>query len=150
MWATVLSYTGAGRVEPACTEGVAADRLLTALNAMQAQAPVRWAMVGESGYAQLLRWCCQQRELSAVAAGESSSGAARLGTCCYELGLFPEWEDCQKHRGLMPARDIEKALRWDQRASSCAGRGYALVTQYLSQHPQGLGGLMLWQWYSKR
>jgi hypothetical protein len=40
-----------------------------------------------------------------------------------------------KTLGIVPARAIEKSLRWDGVTYSYAGKGYEVVTNYLVTHP---------------
>jgi hypothetical protein len=58
---------------------------------------------------------------------------ARAATCYYQLGLFAPWEADEVALGKTPARQIEKALKWDN-VNSFAGKGYKTVVDYLQVH----------------
>jgi hypothetical protein len=54
-----------------------------------------------------------------------------LRVSLYQLRLYDEWESEQRRQGLRPARDIEKALKWDGKSDN-SGRGHTVVTEYLN------------------
>jgi hypothetical protein len=64
--------------------------------------------------------------------GRPAALAARLAACCHQLGLYPQWESLQRRLSLLPARDIEKSLRWDGVTYSCQGKGFQIVSEYLA------------------
>ena len=61
----------------------------------------------------------------------------RLGTCYAALNLYSQWEATQRQRGLTPARDVEKALRYDEptlvfnNGDNFSGQGRRTVRGYL-------------------
>jgi hypothetical protein len=59
-----------------------------------------------------------------------------LGTCDYQLGFYPQWEECLRRAGLTPARDTEQALRWDKITQSNSGREFQVLTQFLQAQAQ--------------
>jgi hypothetical protein len=59
-----------------------------------------------------------------------------LGACYFVLNECAKWEDCQREQRLVPARDIEKALTWDQSIPAYSGRGHQTVVEYLAAHPE--------------
>ncbi len=115
------------RFFPAKSDREAANRLFDALSDQELVNPGWWAANGHRFYGPLLRWYWEQYY---SASRPSPRLLARLGTCCYQMGLFTSWEDCQSHQGLKTARQIEKALRWN--GISDAGQGYQVVTSYLA------------------
>jgi hypothetical protein len=67
--------------------------------------------------------------------GENNDGKAdkaRLGSCLYALRMFDDWEKMQRQTGLIPARDVEKAIRWDGRQMRDSGAGLQFVTEQLT------------------
>jgi hypothetical protein len=56
----------------------------------------------------------------------------RIATCYYRLGLFDRWEHQQRAGGLMPARDVERALRWNEISTTDEGRGYQIVAKFVA------------------
>jgi hypothetical protein len=106
----------------------AAGRLLMDLAVLRSHDPARWAAVVRQRYIGPLRYW----RASGVPATDSVN-TAQLGTCYYELALYPQWERCQVTCGLTTARDIEKSLRWDMkpRPDGADETGYETVTTYL-------------------
>ena len=90
---------------------------------------VWWAENQRRIHLPLLRWHVRAAEKNASASGGD------LATCYYRLGHFMEWEKKLKGQNVVPARDIEKALRWDGVTYSCAGKGNEIVAEYLRTHP---------------
>jgi hypothetical protein len=103
-----------------------------------------WAAASGPYYAALLRWCRRagtppgaNRAAPPLVAGyqEAATPAAppdaRLATCCYQLRLFTQWEELQHAGGLLPARDIEHAIRWDGFSASNSGYGFRNVVYYM-------------------
>jgi hypothetical protein len=82
-------------------------------------------------YAMLLRHL-----LAAQGSEQISKRSPRIGTCLFALNLFDHWEAYQRAQGLMPARDIEKSLRWKQAIPNNSGRGRLAVQEYLAAHPE--------------
>jgi len=121
---------------PAKTESEAAERLFEEVERMRLWNPVGWATQRRRFYGPLLRWYLPRLERDEQAQEpplENKILLKRLATCCYHLGLYAKWEEYQKMQGLLPAREIEKALRWDGK-TSYSGKGYETVSAYLAEH----------------
>ena len=86
--------------------------------------PLEWSIRARSCAARLLPSC----ERSDFAANPAAS--ARVG-CLSALSLFERAEELQRMQGLVPAREIEKGLRWDLKAATCSGDGRKLVEQHI-------------------
>jgi hypothetical protein len=111
---------------PATDETTAAQQRAAALKAVSVRNPAWWAENKRRIYLPLLRW-----QLA-----DGTSNHAALAMCCYQLNLFADWERQLKAQGITPAREIEKALRWDGVTCSCAGMGNQMVRDYLKAHPE--------------
>jgi hypothetical protein len=109
---------------PADNAAEAAERLASALAAMPAKNETWWAENKRRIYQPLLRW---------QLAGKTNSPA--LASSYYQLNLFSDWEKQLQQRGVVTAREIEKAIRWDGVTYSCAGMGNQMVQEYLGKHP---------------
>lgn len=103
-----------------------ADKLFDALEAVRARNPIGWATQRRRLYAPLLRLYARADQ------DDDRASLARLARCYYELGLFEQWEGCQRRIGCVPARDIEKALRWDGQTFSLSGKGREMITASLA------------------
>jgi hypothetical protein len=95
----------------------ASERLFEAVEHLRQKNPVWWARESPAIYGILLR---AFRRCESPVATESGAGSldprllqARIATCCYQLRMFSRWEELEKALGLIPAREIEKALRSD-------------------------------------
>ena len=73
---------------------------------------------------------------AALATGERQTNSPALATSYYELNLFADWEKQLKQRGMVTAREIEKAQRWDGVTYSCAGMGKQMISAYVKAHPE--------------
>jgi hypothetical protein len=107
---------------------------LDALDELRVRHPEQWAACSRRSYALLLQ---AARQGPPSVAGPDPLGkplvAAKLrGTCKYYCGLFPDWERDQTACGLTPAREIERALRWDG-TRDMSGHGSEAVKQWLAQ-----------------
>ncbi len=122
----------ARRFAPAKTEAEAARRLFAELEAMHLWNPV-WQMTdGRGAYARLLKWLLS--EIERTEAGPARRPLYRMATTCYyHLGRYEKWEAGQTLLGLTTARQVEKALRWDQKTYSYQGKGFHIVAQYLEK-----------------
>lgn len=118
---------------PADTEFGAATRLLSELEKLRLFNPQKWAEKSDEDYPLLLRWFLQH--INSIHGSTEAKGAveAYVGTCYYWSGFYRHWEQSQITRGLVPARSIEKALRWDH-VHSYSDRGYQTVKQYVAEH----------------
>jgi len=104
----------------------AAQRLASDLEKMPFKNETWWAENKRRFYLPLQRWQLAQ-------ADRASSPA--LATGFYELNLFSDWETELHRQGIVTAREIEKAIRWDGVTYSCAGLGNKIVGDYLKTHP---------------
>jgi hypothetical protein len=57
-----------------------------------------------------------------------------LATSYYQLNRFSDWEDWLQDQGVVTAREIEKALRWDGVTGYYAGLGNKMVSDYVQEH----------------
>ena len=71
--------------------------------------------------------------MSVDLAGQGRLGVGQCASCWYQLHAFSEWEVLQRDSGLTTARDIEKALRWDEASSSDQGNESAIVARIRAQ-----------------
>ena len=113
------------RLLPAHTEAQAAEELLNALQGLQFTNGTWRAINGHRFYSPLLRWYAAQVKRSAA---PNKSLLSSLATCYYQMGIYDAWEQCQRQAGLTPARDIEKALRFD--GNNGFGHGFEAVSDY--------------------
>lgn len=113
---------------PPVTVDPAAD-LLNALDGVRRINPVWWASHSRQYYTSLLRW------YDSRPASRDTIYWRHVANCCYGAGLYGRWEDSLRMAGLTPARDIEKALKWDG-SYDLRGQGNRITTQYLLQHPE--------------
>ncbi len=123
--------------QPAATERDAADRLLAVLGRAQFMNSRWWSANNRRFYVPLLRWYTQAAEN--VPKERQVAFNKQFATCYYETGQYKEWEEVQKQSNLTPARDVEKALRWD--GISDGGQGYDVINDYLSNHDTAKVGL---------
>jgi hypothetical protein len=121
--------------QPGQKEPEAASRLFAELEKTRLSNAVWWATESRRLYAPILRWT-QAAQKTEPAGPEKPRLLARATTCCYELDLYDNWEAGQVLLGKVPARQIEKALRWDGKMPSCQGKGYQLITEYLAEKRQ--------------
>jgi len=106
----------------------AAQRLALALAAMPNKNETWWAENKRRFYLPLLRW-------QLAAAGGTDAPA--VATSYYQLNLFDDWEKRLQQQGIVSARKIEQAQRWDGVTYSCAGMGNQMVSAYVKAHPPG-------------
>ena len=118
---------GTNTFEAATDESTAAQQLAAGLKAVSFSNPAWWAENKRRFCLPLLRW---------QLADNSTNNSSALATSFYQLNLFASWEKQLKAQGLTPAREIEKALRWDGVMYSCAGMGNQIVRDYLKSHPE--------------
>lgn len=52
---------------------------------------------------------------------------------------YNDWESIQRHEGLTPARNVEKALKWGEK-SGASGKRNATVTAYMADHSSPKAG----------
>lgn len=124
-------------VEPQLPESETVSQLWDALEKARTTNTAWWMSEGRRFYAPLVRWHQMARLRTTAAAMPRLN--ARLGTGYYNLNLYPQWEDTQQRRGLTPARDIEKALQYDEptiannAGDEFSGRGRRTVRGYLTR-----------------
>ena len=112
------------------SEAEAANRLFDLLETLRTTNSTWWATEGRRYYLPLCRWYAEIARETAFSVPPRLY--TRLGTCYYQIGMYAQWEKCQRQTGLTPARDIEKALRWD--GISDSGQGFQVVTDHLALH----------------
>jgi len=100
--------------QPAATESEAVTKLVEGLQRAQLVNPDWWAVNQARYHAMLARL------------GTDASVGASTGTVFYNLHLYEFWEGAQRIQGLIPARDMEKSLRWDS-TPSCSGKGRQFI-----------------------
>jgi hypothetical protein len=128
--AEAASGARAERFRAAAPEDEAAGRLFEELERMALVNAVWWAQESRPFYAAVLRWAVPR--MASAEDDDAKNRFARIAaTCCYQLGLYEEWDDGQAQIGVRSARRIEKALRWDGVTYSYQGKGYEIVTKYL-------------------
>ena len=116
-----------------------ARRLYAALQEVRLLNPAWHESEGRRYYLALLRRCRAQPphemfgvKSTTITTDENEAWQHEcLATCYYQLQMYPQWEQQQRALGLRPARDIEKALRWDGKSNN-SGRGNAVVREYLN------------------
>ena len=109
----------------------AADEVFDALQRLELTNGAWWAVNGRRFYAPLLRSFTAQAR-AGLSAESTQRRLSRSGTCYYQMGMYTLWEQCQRQTGLTPARDIEKALRWN--GDNGMGHGFEAVTAYVTSH----------------
>jgi frataxin-like iron-binding protein CyaY len=123
--------------EPKLPEAEMVSHLWNALEKARTTNPVWWAGEQRRFYEPLARWHENARKFT------NSQGTprllARLGTCHYYLNSFPKWEETQRKRNLIPARDIEADLHFDaitiksNGSENFSGKGRKTVRSYFAR-----------------
>jgi hypothetical protein len=114
----------AANYEAGIDEKQSADRLFEALDRMRVVNPLRWASEKRRFYLPLLRW--YREAPHQVSPEDVPQVYSRLASCLYQAQMYDEWEKYLKRLGLVPAREIEKSLKWDGKGSY-SGRGRKAV-----------------------
>ena len=110
---------------------VVADLLFDELLNTQLRNQVWWATESRRYYAALLLYYRASERAAAMPPGGAEKPVNKhLTTCFYELRLFPEWEERQRAENLLPARDLEKALRWNKETDPDQRDGFKIVSEY--------------------
>jgi hypothetical protein len=112
---------------PADNAAEAAQRLASALKGMPFKNEAWWAENKRRIYLPLLRW---------QLAETNQTNSPALATSYYQLNRFSDWEKQLSKQGVVTAREIEKAIRWDGVTYSCAGMGNKLISDYVQAHPE--------------
>ena len=133
------SSTRSRRFAPVTGEADAANRLFTELDWLRVANPQWWAQSSRKFYLPLTLWMEAQQKLKTPNAikdkaktDELRKRQTRLATCWWALRLFERSEEAQRKSGATPARDIEKALRFNNEPRD-SGEGYKFVTEYLAK-----------------
>ena len=132
----------AQRFAPAANEAVAAARLFDALESLRLTNPTWHAQNSRRFYLPLSLWS-EKNLVDARAAARENNGdlAARkapyamLASCYYQMRMFPNWEKCQRLVGLVPARDLEKAIRFNNEPRD-SGQGRHFLETLLTTRKQ--------------
>lgn len=122
----------AARFVPATDEKDAANRLFLEVERLRDLNPPAWAQRSRPVYEALVRW--DQAALPHTGSEETPKLWKQESACFFNLNRYNDWERLQRRQGLTPARDIEKALKWDGESGS-SGRGSVIVTNFLAAHP---------------
>jgi len=135
--ASAMSATDhpADSLQPPVSDTAAAAALFEELHRIQFVNPSWWATSARPAYAALARWYLKQSTEQVAVTAEDKALYAHLATCLYNLGLYSRWEAALTRAGITPARQIEKALRWDGKTYSFQGKGYAVIRAYLENRP---------------
>ena len=97
-----------------------AEALWGELDKAKAADVLWWSANNRLFYEALLRYYQSALERTDVA--QTNALWRRIGTCDYALCRYPQWEASQEKRGLVPARAVDLALRFDPKVDSY-GRG---------------------------
>ena len=97
-----------------------AEALWGELDKAKAADVLWWSANNRLFYEALLRY--YQPALERTDAAQTDALWRRIGTCDYVLCQYPQWEAAQEKRGLVSARTVDLALRFDPKIDSY-GRG---------------------------
>ena len=128
--------TFAGEPQTELPGAATVNQLWSELDRLKTDNPAWWASEHRRIMAPLSRWLEKARLATTTGTPQVE---ARLGECYYWLDEFPQWEALQRKRGLIPARDIETSLKYDQQTrwfngdSNFSGRGRQTVVGYLAR-----------------
>lgn len=137
---------------PATKETEAAARLFAELQLLGEANPAWQMTAGRTFYAVLARWhiAALQRAgiqapmpalLNTVDTGtkhaaklspDAKALISRLVSCYYQLGCYAAWEECQRLSGKIPARDLEKRVKWNG-DPDCQGKGDFFIKAALAE-----------------
>ncbi len=120
----------AARFAPATDEKDAVNRLFIEVERLRDLNPSEWARSNRQIYMALAR--AMKPTLKPTDVEKLPLMLTHLGSCYYHLGHYNDWEDVQRRLGLIPARDIEKSLKWDGNSSD--GEGFQVISAHLL-HP---------------
>ena len=110
----------------------AAERLFSELQRVRLTNATYWAQENRRYAIPLARFYRDKFErLSTLKPNEQELVLARLDSCLYLLNQFDDWENLQRQRGLTPARDVEKALRWNGINDDHRMQGLRFITEFL-------------------
>lgn len=124
---TTLPQLRTAALTVALPQNETAEALWQTLEKMRNTNPSRWMAENRVYYAALTRYY-ENARLRTVTA-EMPILWMRLGICYRALNLMDKWEETQRRRGLVPAREIEHALKWDGQWED-RGRGFEYVAAY--------------------
>jgi hypothetical protein len=112
---------------PADNATEAAQRLASALEGMPFKNEAWWAENKRRIYLPLLRW-----QLTQTNQNDSMAPASSY----FQMNLFSDWENQLQQRGIVTAREIEKAIRWDGVMRVNEGMGNKIISDYVKAHPE--------------
>jgi hypothetical protein len=121
------------RFRPGHTEDEAAARVFSELERLRLVNPTWWATEGRPYYAASLRWTLNRLK-DLPPDSEKQRLYARATTCYYQLGQYEKWEAGQLLLGKIPARQIERGLRWDGMSESCENTAIEMVLSAIGQN----------------
>jgi hypothetical protein len=108
------------------------EAIRKSLRTIEANHPASLSDGGRKYYAALARW--YQAALLRPENNNDWDYLRSLSTCYYHLQMFAQWEEQQKALGFIPARRIEKNLRWDGRDDTSPNEDHDLVLAYRLDH----------------
>jgi len=127
-----------GNAVPALdSEPAAAANISDCLDLLKLVNPSWHAAAARPYYLTMLRWHVQA---GITAPRTDNALIKRRASCQYNVQLHGNWENTQRQLGLVPARDIEKAIRWDG-ARSCQCRGFLYVREQMESIVDDSAGL---------
>ena len=102
------------------------------LEYLRAANPRAWADCAREYSALILRALAQAGDADADAQAQR---ARQCGAALARMGLLERFEEQQRQQGLLPARAMEKALRWtDKDEESWSGSGREYIQRYIREH----------------
>ena len=125
--ATGIAEARAATLAVELPENAAAQALWAELEQARRQDPQWWAANSRLFYARLCAY--YEKAKLQTPSSEMNNLWVRLGTCYHALNLMEQWENTQKRRGLVTAREIEHSIRWDGRYDD-RGAGFESVVAY--------------------
>lgn len=110
----------------AAQEDRAAKEIRDLLATFEAKRPAWHATEGRRYYAALARWYQQ----AAITPDATPVYRQVLASCYYQLRRYAQWEEQQRKLGLVTARQIEQALRWDGKANTYPSENREMIQAY--------------------
>ena len=111
-----------------------AEALWGELDKAKAADVLWWSANNRLFYEALLRY--YQSALGRTDTAQTAALWRRIGTCDYALCKYPQWEAAQEKRGLVSARTVDLALRYDAKIDSY-GRGRDAIIASRKGEPLG-------------
>ena len=129
----------AARFAPAKNLDEAVNRLFIEIERLRDSNPLQWSQRNRSVYQALARATSpaltEGKDRFNTLTDNQKQVLNQRGGSFYNLTLYNSWEELQRQLGLFPARDVEKALRWD--GLSSGGEGFQVISGHLSSLPPG-------------